>query len=148
MFRVLLQTPINLTRLLLPLTSFLGLLKRQDVFLLKQLTLVFFHHVPCVFLPHHPRKFQAGELSHSASIYEHGSSQSERADQWFTPPLPEEAGSIPDPVKIAQSLPSFLKPEPSQEEFMANLMSCSSLGTSLLTPPAMSTGTTNGNQPI
>ncbi|CAB1342649.1 unnamed protein product [Coregonus sp. 'balchen'] len=109
-FRVLLQTPINLPRLLLPLTSFLRLLKRLDVFLLKHLTLVFPQPPLCEFLPPPPRKFQAGELSHFASIYEHGSSQSEPADQWFPPNLF---------LKRQALFQTLLKPEPSQEGFTA-----------------------------
>ncbi|KAK6297760.1 hypothetical protein J4Q44_G00323430 [Coregonus suidteri] len=68
-----------------------------------------------------PRKFQAGDISHFESVYEHGNSQSESEDQQF--PLPEvEAGSIPAPLPatIASPLPRVLRPEPSQEGLEAN----------------------------
>ncbi|CAB1339849.1 unnamed protein product [Coregonus sp. 'balchen'] len=68
-----------------------------------------------------PIKFQAGDISHFESVYEHGNSQSESEDQQF--PLPEvEAGSIPAPLPaiIAPPLPRVHRPEPSKEGLEAN----------------------------
>lgn len=70
-----------------------------------------------------PSNFQAGEISHFESVYEHGNSQSEFEDQRF--PLPEgavEAGSIPAPLPatIAPPLSKVIRPEPSQEDLEAN----------------------------
>eukprot|EP00063_Salmo_salar_P086730 XP_014061565.1 PREDICTED: uncharacterized protein LOC106608248 [Salmo salar] len=68
-----------------------------------------------------PSKFQAGDISHFESVYEHGNSQSEFEDQRF--PLPEgavEAGSIPAPLPATIARSKVIRPEPSQEDFEDN----------------------------